>query len=115
VTKKEIVKTISDTTGLTQQQIKDVVQLTFESIIDSLVAEGRVELRNFGVFQVKTRASRLARNPKTGTQVSVPAKSVVTFKPGKIMDERVGNIPLKKASDSDFDADSHSPKTDLDA
>ncbi len=89
MTKKEIVRTISDKTGLTQLQIKEIVQLTFEGIVETLLEEGRVELRNFGVFQVKTRKARQARNPRTGRQVSVPAKSVVVFKPGKGMEARV--------------------------
>lgn len=89
MTKKEIVKTISDKTGLTQIQIKDIVQLTFEGIIETLLDEGRVELRNFGVFQVKSRKARRARNPRTGRQVDVPEKLVVTFKPGKEMEARV--------------------------
>lgn len=89
MTKKEIVRTISDKTGLTQLQIKEIVQLTFEGIVETLLEDGRVELRNFGVFQVKTRKARQARNPRTGRQVSVPAKSVVVFKPGKGMEARV--------------------------
>jgi nucleoid DNA-binding protein len=92
VTKKEIVKTISDETGLNQQQIKKIVQKTFDSIITTLVEEGRIELRNFGVFQVRPRAARKARNPRTGKQVEVPEKFVVSFKPGKIMEERVNSI-----------------------
>jgi nucleoid DNA-binding protein len=97
VTKKEIVKTISDETGLNQQQIKQVVQKTFDSIVQTLVEEGRIELRNFGVFQVRPRAARKARNPRTGRQVEVPEKFVVSFKPGKVMEERVnaiGTTPL---------------------
>ncbi|MEI6527030.1 MAG: HU family DNA-binding protein [Planctomycetota bacterium] len=100
MTKKEIVKTISDETGLNQQQIKQVVQKTFDSIVQTLVEEGRIELRNFGVFQVRPRAARKARNPRTGRQVEVPEKFVVSFKPGKIMEERVnaiGNTPLAQA------------------
>jgi nucleoid DNA-binding protein len=92
VTKKEIVKTISDETGLNQQQIKAIVQRTFDAIIRTLEEEGRIELRNFGVFQVRTRAARKARNPRTGRQVEVPEKFVVTFKPGKIMEQRVKSI-----------------------
>ncbi|MFM8570829.1 MAG: HU family DNA-binding protein [Pirellula sp.] len=97
MTKKEIVKAISDETGLNQQQIKQVVQKTFDSIVQTLVEEGRIELRNFGVFQVRPRAARRARNPRTGRQVEVPEKFVVSFKPGKIMEERVnaiGGTPL---------------------
>ena len=92
MTKKEIVKTISDETGLNQQQIKTIVQKTFDAIIATLVEEGRIELRNFGVFQVRPRAARKARNPRTGRQVEVPEKFVVTFKPGKIMEQKVNSI-----------------------
>jgi nucleoid DNA-binding protein len=92
VTKKEIVKTISEETGINQQVIKSIVQRTFDSIVTTLVEEGRIELRNFGVFQVKPRAARKARNPRTGRQVEVPEKFVVTFKPGKIMEQKVNSI-----------------------
>jgi nucleoid DNA-binding protein len=89
VTKKEIVKTISEQLGLTQLKTKEIVQKTFEAIIETLVEERRIELRNFGVFEVKQRAARKARNPRTGEKVDVPAKFVVTFKPGKEMEDRV--------------------------
>ena len=92
MTKKEIVKSISDKTGLTQLQIKEIVQLTFDGIVETLLEEGRVELRNFGVFQVKPRKARKARNPRTGRQVDVPEKFVVTFKPGKDMEARVQEL-----------------------
>lgn len=92
MTKKEIVKSISDKTGLTQLQIKEIVQLTFDGIIETLLDDGRVELRNFGVFQVKSRKARKARNPRTGRQVDVPEKFVVTFKPGKEMEARVQEL-----------------------
>ncbi|GIX03669.1 MAG: hypothetical protein KatS3mg113_0675 [Planctomycetaceae bacterium] len=92
MTKKEIVKEIADQLGMTQLKTKSVVQKTFEAIIDVLVEEGRIELRNFGVFEVKKRAARRARNPRTGDKVFVPAKYVVTFKPGKEMEERVRRL-----------------------
>ena len=89
MTKKEIVKTISEEIGLTQLQTKEIVQKTFNAIVETLVEERRIELRNFGVFEVKKRAARKARNPRSGQRVDVPAKYVVTFKPGKEMEERV--------------------------
>lgn len=89
MTKKEIVKTISEEIGLTQLKTKEIVQKTFDAIVETLVDEGRIELRNFGVFEVKKRAARKARNPRTGDKVFVPEKFVVTFKPGKEMEERV--------------------------
>jgi nucleoid DNA-binding protein len=65
VTKKEIVKTISEEIGLTQLKTKEIVQKTFDAIVEALVEEGRIELRNFGVFEVKKRAARKARNPSS--------------------------------------------------
>jgi nucleoid DNA-binding protein len=89
VTKKEIVKQIAEHIGLTQLKTKEIVQLTFKAIVDTLIEEKRIELRNFGVFEVKQRKARKARNPRTGDRVDVPPKNVVTFKPGKEMEERV--------------------------
>lgn len=96
MTKKEIVKTISEEIGLTQLKTKEIVQKTFDAIVDTLVEEGRIELRNFGVFEVKKRAARKARNPRTGDNVYVPEKYVVTFKPGKEMEERVRSLVEKR-------------------
>ena len=92
MTKKEIVKTISEEIGLTQLKTKEIVQKTFDAIVETLVEEKRIELRNFGVFEVKRRAARKARNPRTGEKVFVPEKFVVTFKPGKEMEERVREL-----------------------
>jgi nucleoid DNA-binding protein len=92
MTKKEIVKTISDEIGLTQLKTKEIVQKTFNAIIEALVTEGRIEFRNFGVFEVKRRAPRKARNPRTGDRVSVPEKFVVSFRPGKEMEARVRQL-----------------------
>jgi nucleoid DNA-binding protein len=74
---------------LTQLATKEIVQWTFEAIIETLVSDGRIELRNFGVFEVKQRKPRKARNPRTGERVNVEAKNVVTFQPGKEMEEQV--------------------------
>ena len=62
----------------------------------TLISEGRIELRNFGVFEVKARAPRKARNPRTGDKVYVPSKNVVTFKPGKEMEELVRKMDPSK-------------------
>ena len=99
-TKKEIVKTISNEIGLTQLKTKEIVQKTFDAIVDILVAEGRIELRKFGVFQVKKRAARKARNPRTGEKVDVAEKFVVTFKPGKEMEERVKAMEQQQANEN---------------
>jgi len=97
VTKKEIVKEISEEIGLTQLRTKEIVQKTFDAIVKTLVEDGRIELRNFGVFEVKKRAARKARNPRTGDKVFVPEKFVVTFKPGKEMEEKVRQLEEEAA------------------
>ena len=99
MTKKEIVKTISEEIGLTQLKTKEIVQKTFDAIVDTLIQDERIELRNFGVFEVKRRAPRKARNPRTGEKVFVPEKFVVTFKPGKEMEERVRRLLEQRAAD----------------
>jgi integration host factor subunit beta len=96
VTKKEIVKTISEAIEMTQLKTKEIVQKTFDAIVETLVEERRIELRNFGVFEVKERAARKARNPRTGERVDVPEKFVVTFKPGKEMEEKVRQLEVEK-------------------
>ena len=96
VTKKEIVNQISERLGLTQLKTKEIVQKTFDAIIDTLLSERRIELRNFGVFEVKRRKPRKARNPRTGERVDVEAKNVVTFKPGKEMEERVRQLDVEE-------------------
>ena len=100
MTKKEIVKTISDDIGLTQLKTKEIVQKTFDAIVETLVEDRRIELRNFGVFEVKKRAARKARNPRTGDKVSVPEKFVVTFKPGKEMEARVRDLIEKQEAEA---------------
>jgi nucleoid DNA-binding protein len=94
MTKKEIVKVISERADLTQLKTKEIVQWTFDAILETLLTEGRIELRNFGVFEVKRRKARKARNPRTGERVDVEPKNVVTFQPGKEMEERVRKMPV---------------------
>ncbi|MDR0520476.1 MAG: integration host factor subunit beta [Planctomycetaceae bacterium] len=89
MTKKEIVRTVSEKIGMTQLKARDIVQEVFDAVAEAIVKDGRIELRNFGVFETKHRAARKARNPKTGEHVNVHAKFVVVFKPGKALDESV--------------------------
>lgn len=98
MTKKEIVRLVSEKTELSQQQVKEIVQKTFESIIEVLVSDGRIELRNFGVFEVKKRAARNARNPRTGVEVWVDEHETVAFKPGKMMVQKVQRDRKKKTT-----------------
>ena len=89
LTKKDIVRAISEETGMTQLAVREIVQKTFDSVLASLAQGQRVELRNFGVFDLKVRAARQARNLSTGDSVQVPEKIVVAFKPSKEMERRV--------------------------
>ena len=98
MTKKEVVRLVSDKTGLSQQEAKEVVQTTFDSIIEVLVKTGRLELRNFGVFAVKRRAARNARKPGTGAEVWVDALETVAIKPGKMMVAQVQTERKKRAA-----------------
>src|SRR5437879_11898270 len=77
---------------MTQLKTKEIVQQTFDAIVDTLLAEKRIELRNFGGFEVQRRKARKARNPRTGERVDVEPKYVVTFKPGKEMEEKVRKL-----------------------
>ena len=92
MTKKDMAKAIAEETGLTQMQAKELVQRVLDGITETLLQEGRIELRNFGIFEVKKRRPRKARNPRTGEQVHVPEKLVVTFKAGREMEQRVGQL-----------------------
>jgi len=89
MTKKEIVLGISDKLDIEQVKVKKIVQMILDSIVESLVAGNTVELRNFGIFKVRTRKARLGRNPKTGEDVQIPEKKVVTFKAGLEMKKKV--------------------------
>ena len=90
LTKRDMVVKISDDVGITQQQTFDVIHKTLEHITNSLAAGDNVELRNFGVFEVRLTKPRVGRNPnKPETDVVIPARATVKFKPGKIMRQRV--------------------------
>jgi nucleoid DNA-binding protein len=98
MTKRDLVARISEETGLAQGQVSDVVQRTFDGIIESLSRGEGVELRNFGVFEVRHRKPRIGRNPSDPSkEFPIPARAVVKFKPGKEMKE----IVMKLAPGSD--------------
>jgi nucleoid DNA-binding protein len=93
LTKRDLVVRISEDTGLIQQQVMDVVQKTLDYISESLAKGDKVELRNFGVFEVKVRKARIGRNPNSPrTDVPIPQRSVVKFKAGKEMRAEVLKI-----------------------
>ena len=89
MTKRELVIEVSERLGYTQNEVAGVVQATLDTIIESLSAGDRLEIRNFGVFEVKARDARIGRNPRTGEEVPISTKRVATFKPGKALKEWV--------------------------
>ena len=86
LTKRDLVIRISTETDIPQQQVLEVVQRTLDYISEALAKGENVELRNFGVFEVKVRKARIGRNPNApATDVPIPQRTVVKFKPGKEM------------------------------
>ena len=95
MTKKNLVCRIAEETTLTQQQILGVIQKTLDYIAGALAEGDTVELRNFGVFKVKPRQARVGRNPNNpATDVAIPLRNIVKFKPGKEMRDSVTRLAL---------------------
>lgn len=95
ITKKDLVERITDKTKLTRHDVKRVCQEFLDQIIIELRRGNRLEFRDFGVFEVKERAARIAQNPKTMQKVEVPAKRAVKFKVGRLMRESVEMPPQR--------------------
>ena len=89
LTKDEIVRSLAEKNDLEIASTRRVVQGTLDMIIDALMRGDKVELRNFGVFEVIQRKGRVARNPKSREEYFIPERKVVKFKPGKIMEDRI--------------------------
>ena len=96
-TKKELIDRIAEDTRQKRASVKRTVQAFLDTVIDELSQGRRLELRDFGVFEIKQRAPRVAQNPKTLERVAVPAKKTVKFKVGRLMKEQVDE-PKKKTS-----------------
>ena len=93
ITKRDLVVRISNETGLTQQQVFDVVQKTLDAVTVELAQGNTVVMRNFGTFEVRQTKAKVGRNPKDpGKDVPIPPRAVVKFKPGKEMKEKVARI-----------------------
>lgn len=105
MTKRELVVQVANRLGATQSDVAKIIEGAFDTLSETLARGVRWELRDFGVFDVKTRAARIGRNPRTGDQVAVPARNVVTYRAGKKMREMVsrGEDPLDEDSDAAAD------------
>jgi integration host factor subunit beta len=102
MTKAELVEDVARAAELTKKDAERLVEIVFESIIESLNHGEKIELRGFGSFRVRERGARRGRNPKTGDPVSIPAKRVPYFKPGKELKELINENsgPAFAAADS---------------
>ncbi|NBQ70380.1 MAG: integration host factor subunit beta [Nitrosomonadaceae bacterium] len=99
MTKRDLVIRISEETGLAQQQVYDVVQKTLDHLTEALARRETIELRNFGVFEVRIRKARIGRNPNApATDVPIPPRAIVKFKAGKEMREAVSRLSLTDAT-----------------
>lgn len=105
MTKRELVLEIAERLGYAQNEVAEVVQATLDTIVEALSEGRRLEIRNFGVFEVRKREARIGRNPRTGAEVEVAEKRVAAFKPGKALKDHVrlqanGEQPTHSENDS---------------
>jgi integration host factor subunit beta len=112
MTKAELVDEVARVVQLTKKQAETIVNIVFDSIVDSLRSGQKIELRGFGSFRLRSRKSRTGRNPKTGEKVEVPSKKIPYFKPGKelkeLINKTLGDVVLDSIDDDDDDATSAS-------
>jgi len=105
MTKAELVDEVARVVQLTKKQAETIVNIVFDSIVDSLRSGQKIELRGFGSFRLRNRKSRTGRNPKTGEKVEVPSKKIPYFKPGKELKELInkaieeGMVPSEETTD----------------
>jgi integration host factor subunit beta len=97
VTKKELISRIAERTQAKRVLVKRIVQSFLDEITDELRNDNRLEFRDFGVFETRTRAARIAQNPKTLDRVEVPAKRTVKFKMGRLMRENLSSEAKESA------------------
>ncbi len=100
VTKRDISEHISRKLGLNQQAVKHIIEEFMNQVVEELANENKLEFRDFGIFEVLNRKPRVARNPRTGDRVEVPAKRRVSFRMGRLMRERVGQAGGTSISDA---------------
>ena len=89
MTKRDLILKVSDSTGIRQNLVREVVQKTFDVMLQAMLNGEKIEIRNFGIFKTKVRKPRVGRNPKTGQVVQVPERRVVVFKLGQKVKENL--------------------------
>src|SRR5580698_4179090 len=103
ITKKELIDRIADNSGNRRVQVKKVIQQFLDEIVNELGKGNRLEFRDFGVFETKTRRARKAQNPKTLEPVAVPEKRTVKFKVGRLMKQKLGELTGARIDDEATD------------
>lgn len=96
-TKRDLIKRVAAETSTPRPLTRQIVQQFLDDIVDELASGHRLEFRDFGVFEVKRRKPRVARNPRTGAPIQIPAKTVVHFKQGRLMRERVAALEPRES------------------
>ncbi len=91
ITKKELIDRIAETTQAKRVVVKRIIQSFLDEVITELAKDNRLEFRDFGVFETRTRAARVAQNPKTLERVQVPVKRTVKFKMGRLMKQKLAS------------------------
>ncbi|MCK4885769.1 MAG: integration host factor subunit beta [Planctomycetes bacterium] len=97
VTKKELIGRIAERTQAKRILVKNIIQSFLNEITDELSKGNRLEFRDFGVFETRQRAARMAQNPKTLERVDVPPKRTVKFKMGRLMRENLASVVTEQA------------------
>ena len=92
VTKKELIDRIAESTQAKRVVVKRIVQSFLDEVVAELARDNRLEFRDFGVFETRTRAARVAQNPRTLERVPVPAKRTVKFKMGRLMKQKLEEL-----------------------
>jgi integration host factor subunit beta len=98
MTKADLVEEVARVSELTKKHSEVIVNTVFQAIIEALKADEKIELRGFGSFRIRHRRPRMGRNPKTGDRVSVPAKMIPYFKPGKDLKDLINSQPVETAA-----------------
>src|SRR3954453_7456788 len=114
MTKAELVEDVARAAELTKKDAERLVEIVFESIIETLNGGEKIELRGFGSFRVRERGARRGRNPKTGDPVDIPAKRVPYFKPGKELKELINEDEKGSGGSEESEATATPPQPDLD-
>lgn len=89
MTKKDLALKVAEKTEMRNKEVKNILDTALKIMMEALVNGEKIELRNFGVFRVKTRGPRIGRNPRTGEKVNIPERRVIQFVPGRLLKERV--------------------------